>query len=343
MADRIASESISCSPIIDLTEKVLELSIRYGCNEDFEDTECNKISPLVDIVNVVIESRSIETTISSIENVTPAKFDVDKENSLSLVHSLDIQTKEADEVTLREQHDMTELSSTKEASRTPMIDGVSLETKELSVLVDSLEVIDMEDQPKKKDDANDDELVVYSSRPSESFAVPDGLSPLIADIQEFKDFQSPQHLSESIAVAYSTPILSVHVEQEEVGCTPLILSFNHLKDLTVHPFLLNSIDENGPTLSSALHASNMLFRSYLTAHGVQEIIDVERAIIHSPESLSREDVERYNSCIEQAVTNEANGDLLAAADWFVQAVAICDADLMLHGKLAWLFDELKNF
>jgi hypothetical protein len=71
-------------------------------------------------------------------------------------------------------------------------------------------------------------------------------------------------------------------------------------------------------------------------------MDVDRAILRPPELLSHEEVERYNNCIGQAVTHEANGDLLTAADWFVQAVTICDADLMLHGKLAWLFDELKN-
>ena len=87
--------------------------------------------------------------------------------------------------------------------------------------------------------------MVHSARvTSES---PDRISSLTADVDEFK---SPQRLSISAAAVYSTPILEVEVAPEhhavtEVDSTPMILSFNYLKNIIVRPLLLNSVDELG--------------------------------------------------------------------------------------------------
>jgi hypothetical protein len=58
--------------------------------------------------------------------------------------------------------------------------------------------------------------------------------------------------------------------------------------------------------------------------------------------LSLESIEDYNQNVNFASKFEHKKEYESAALHYVKAIQICDEDISLHGKLAWLREELSS-
>jgi hypothetical protein len=59
--------------------------------------------------------------------------------------------------------------------------------------------------------------------------------------------------------------------------------------------------------------------------------------------LTAEQVDHYNSIITQAAACEKNGDHLDAVSHYIRALQLCDEEVTLHGKIAYLSQKLDLF
>ena len=154
--------------------------------------------------------------------------------------------------------------------------------------------------------------------------------------------------SESIGVELQSPPVTVNhsiakspnenpaLVSERV-CTPdALLSYSHLKDIVVPQLKLSSTSSIVDIES--LDVSNMEMVSFLTSQGI-ELEGGMPSLKPVADLKTTEEVDTYNSHIAAAA---AQTDHFQAAAHYLQALSICDADLKLHGKLAWLFSELKR-
>ena len=115
-----------------------------------------------------------------------------------------------------------------------------------------------------------------------------------------------------------------------------LLSYSHLHDVVVEPFHLSI----GDTIESAavlVASGNRNMLSSLRSHGV--VWDDVLMPLKPVDCLTAEEIRLYNDCIIEA---NAQDDILQAAVLFMRAISICDSDMNLHCKLAWICNTLKR-